>query len=96
MVGILVFIVICTILGAWAKGNRGRESVLDRGFKVWNFVQSILFIPVCIVVGAVSFYVVIGLSQNSYLAISAFSFASLGTYRVWSSFWDILWGYINR
>jgi len=96
MTGIIIFIVICTILGAWAKGNRGRERVLDRGFKLWNILQSLMFIPVCIVVGLLGFYMIKSITGNTFVGIAAFSFFSLGTYRLWVSFWDIVWGYINR
>lgn len=96
MTGILIFIVICTILGAWSKGNAGRERALDRGFKLWNILQSLLFLPVCIVVGGLGFILIGSATGNTFLGVSAFSFLSLGTYRIWVSFWDIIWGYINR
>ena len=94
--GILFFIIFCTLIIAWSKGNPSRERVVDRGSKVWNFIQTILMIPFCLIVGGVlSTLVVYGITQNEYLTSASFVFFSMATFRLWESFWEILWSYIN-
>ena len=93
---ILFFIIFCTLIIAWSKGNPSRERVVNRGFKVWNFIQTILMIPFCLIVGGVlSTLVVYGITQNEYLTSASFVFFSMATFRLWESFWEILWSYIN-
>ena len=93
---ILFFIIFCTLIIAWSKGNPSRERFVDRGFKVWNFIQTILMIPFCLIVGGVlSTLVVYGITQNEYLTSASFVFFSMATFRLWESFWEILWSYIN-
>ena len=94
--GILFFIIFCTLIIAWSKGNPSRERGLNRGFKVWNLIQTILMIPFCLIVGGVlSTLVVYGITQNEYLTSASFVFFSMATFRFWESFWEILWSYIN-